>query len=367
MAGKRVKVRETRTVGKVRGLGLAVFFLTSLTSARAQQGTTAPALPSEAASKENSTPLAPPDVQKAPLNDYTVSPEDLLDVLVMDVPEVTHTYRVSSNGFLSLPLLPEPIPAAGESLDQLAHLIAAKFREAGMINNAQVTVTVRETRLHTVLVSGEVKHPQAYPVFGPTRLLDVLVQAGGLTETAGNNVIVMRGDTGARAELEESARSGAVDTPARGPSFPLNIRKLVATGEDKTNILLYPGDRVTVQRAPLIYVMGAVLHPGGYVLNEANQQVTVLKALAMAGDVTNVAKKGHITLLRRDPARQGQERDEIPCNYKAMMKGQVADVRLQPDDILYVPESASLKAWRTTINSAVSVASSGATGLMIYR
>ncbi|HMD87477.1 MAG TPA: polysaccharide biosynthesis/export family protein [Terriglobia bacterium] len=367
MVGKREKAQETRTVAKVSGLGLAVFLLTSLASAWAQQGTVAPALPAEAASKEPTTPVASPDAQKTPLNDYTVSPEDLLDVSVMDVPEVTRTYRVSSNGFLSLPLLPEPIPAAGESLDQLGHLIATKFHDAGMINNAQVTVTLRETRLHTVLVSGEVKRPQSYPIFGPTRLLDVLIQAGGLAETAGNNVIITRGDIGARAELEESARSSAVNTPAPGQSFTLNIRKLVTTGDDKTNVLLYPGDRVTVQRAPLIYVMGAVARPGGYVLNEANQQVTVLKALAMAGDLTNVAKKSHITLLRRDPAGPGQQRDEIPCNYNAMMKGQVADVRLQAEDILYVPESASLKAWRTTVNSAVSVASSGATGLMIYR
>jgi len=364
--GGRVRFRETRTVAKINGLGLAVFFLTVLTPAWAQQETAPPALPAEATAKETGTAPAPPDAQQASLNDYTVSPEDLLDVLVMDVPEVTRTYRVSSNGFLSLPLLPEPIPAAGESLDQLGRLIAAKFREAGMINNAHVTVTVRETRLHTVLVSGEVKYPKVYPIFGPTRLLDVLVQAGGLTEVAGNSVIVMRGELGARADLEESARSGAANLPTAGPSFTLNIRRLVATGEDKTNILLYPGDRVTVQRAPLIFVMGAVTHPGGYVLNEANQQVTVLKALAMAGDVTNVAKKSHITLLRRKPAGPGQERDEIPCNYKAMMKGEVADMRLQPDDILYVPESASLKAWRTTVNSAVSVASAGATGLMIY-
>jgi polysaccharide export outer membrane protein len=366
MAGKRVKFRETRTIEKVCGLGLAVFFLMSLTSAGAQQGTPAPVLPPETTSKETSAPVASPDAPKASLNDYTVSPEDLLDVLVIDVPEVTRTYRVSSNGFLSLPLLPEPIPAAGESLDQLGHLIAAKFREAGMINNAQVTVTVRETRLHTVLVSGEVKHAQSYPVYGPTRLLDVLVQAGGLNDAAGNNAIVMRGEIGARAAMEESARSGEGVTPAPGQSMVLNIRKLMATGDDKTNILLYPGDRVTVPRAALIYVMGAVGRPGGYVLNETSQQVTVLKALAMAGDVTSVAKKSHIYLLRRDPAGPDQKREEIPVDYKGMVKGQVADLRMQPDDILYVPESERVKAMRTAVSSTVSMVTMGGEALMIY-
>jgi polysaccharide export outer membrane protein len=345
---------------------LAVFLVTSLTSAWAQEGTAAPALPSEAASKDTTTPAAPPDTAKASVNEYTVSPEDLLDILVLDVPEVTRTYRVSSNGFLSLPLLPEPIPAAGESLDQLGHLIAAKFREAGMINNAQVTVTLRETRLHTVVVSGEVKRPQAYPVYGPTRLLEVLIQAGGLTDAAGNTANIMRGEIGMRAATEESARSADGIAPPPGQSFTLNIRKLVATGDDKTNILLYPGDRVMVMRAALIYVMGAVTRPGGYVLNESTQQITVLKALAMAGDVTNVAKKGHITLLRRDSAGTDQKREEIFIDYKGIVKGQVADMRMRADDILYVPESEKIKIWRSAVSSTISMVTMGGEGLMIY-
>jgi polysaccharide export outer membrane protein len=289
-----------------------------------------------------------------------------LDVNVLDVPEVTRTYRVSSNGFLTMPLLPEPIPAAGETLDQLSHLIATKFHDAGMLNNAVVTVSLRETRLHAVLVTGDVRRPQSYPVYGPTRLLDVLVQAGGLGDDASNDVIIMRGDVGVRADLEENARSGGVNPSAKGQSFTLNIRKLVETGDDRTNILLYPGDRVTVQRAELIYIMGAVARPGGYVLNESRQQITVLKALAMAGDVTNLAKKRRITILRRDPAGPEEKREEIPVNYKAMVNGQIADVRLKPDDILYVPESAGLKAWRTSVNTAVGIATTGGTALMIY-
>ncbi len=111
--------------------------------------------------------------------------------------------------------------------------------------------------------------------------------------------------------MAESAQADAMAAAATGLSFTLNIRKLVQTGDDTTNILLYPGDRVTVQRAALVYIMGAVVRPGGYVLNEANQRITVLKALAMAGDVTNIAKKSRIVLLRRDPAGPGEKRNEI--------------------------------------------------------
>ncbi len=182
MVSSRVRVKEWRSVAKLSGLGFAIFLLTSLTPAGAQQPANAPAAPSVAPANETNTPVAAANAAETASGDYTVSPEDLLDINVLDVPEVTRNYRVSSNGFLTLPLLPEPIPAAGESLDQLAHIIAAKFHDAGMLNNAQVTVSLIETKLHTVLVSGEVKRPQAYPLFGPTRLLDILVQAGGLEQ-----------------------------------------------------------------------------------------------------------------------------------------------------------------------------------------
>jgi polysaccharide export outer membrane protein len=301
-----------------------------------------------------------------PVNEYVVSPEDLLDVYVVGVPEVSRTYRVSSNGLLTLPLLPEPFPASGDTLNQLSHLIATKFHDAGMLSNAQVTVSLVETRRHTVLVAGEVRVPQEYPIFGPTRLLDILVKAGGLTPNAGNDAIIMRGEIGSRADLVESARPGQVSAPGTDQSLTLNIRKLVETGNDTTNIVLYPGDRVTIPRAQLFYILGAVSRPGGYVMDETRQNITVLKALALAGDVNNIAKRNRITILRRDPSATDEKRVEIPVDYKGMVKGLVADVRLRADDILFVPESSRLKAWHTSVNSAVTVATMGGDSLLIY-
>lgn len=353
-------------MAKVGSLALAMLLLGRPTISRAQQGTTNRSASPLLASSETTTRPSPPNLPAAPVTDYTVSPEDLLDVNVMGVPEVTREYRVSSNGFLTLPLLTDPIPAAGETLDQLQRLIAEKYKEAGMLNDAIVTVSLKETRFHTVLVSGEVVHPEAVPIFGTTRLLDVLIQAGGLTQDAGNEAIVRRGEMGARADLADAAESKNPDQTPRGQTFTLNIRKLVQTGDDTTNIILYPGDRVTVQRADLIYILGAVNRPGGYVLGETRRQITVLKALAMAGDVTGVAKKNHITLLRRDSAGPSEKREEIPVNYKAMVKGQIADMVMMPDDILYVPESRALKAWHSSINTATSVATYGGSSLIIY-
>jgi polysaccharide export outer membrane protein len=298
--------------------------------------------------------------------DYTVSPEDLLDIYLVDVPEVTRTYRVSSNGFLTMPLLPEPIEVAGLTLGELSSLIAKKFRDAGMLNNAQVTVSLKETRLHTVIISGSVKHPEAYPVYGPTRLLDILVQAGGLADDAGNNAIVTRGLVGARAQAGEGGQAVEADPSAREGTLTLNVRRLVESGDEKVNILLYPGDRVTVQRAELIYVLGAVLRPGGYTLKDPSQSMTVLKALAMAGDMTSVAKRSRVAVLRRDPAAPEGKRQEIAVNIQAMLRGKLADLQMQAEDILYVPESGGLKAMRQALTTGIGAGSAIATGLIIY-
>jgi len=368
MVKKCERVGENRNFVRACGLGLAIYFLAGTTVlAWGQDVKTAPAPQALADSKALVAATSSPDTHSISISDYTVSPEDLLEIAVMDVPEVSRTYRVSSNGFLTLPLLSEPVLASGETLEQLSQLIATRFRDAGMLNNAQVSVSLRETRLHTVLVSGEVKLAGSYPIYGPTRLIDVLVKAGGISPSAGDDAIISRGATGAKADQADSARTGGVNPSAHGQSFTLHIRKLVDTGDDTTNILLYPGDRVTVQRAELIYVLGAVGRPGGYVLSDTRQHVTVLKALAMAGDVTNVGKRSRIRILRKDPTAQGEKRDEIPIDYTGMVKGKIADIRMVPDDILFVPESGGLKAMHAATTAAIAVASTGGAALLIYR
>jgi polysaccharide export outer membrane protein len=366
MVKKCGRVGENRNLVRAYGFGFAIYLLAGMTLAWGQDVQTAPAAQAVADPNALVAAKSSPDTHSISIGDYSVSPEDLLEIVVMDVPEVSRTYRVSSNGFLTLPLLSEPVLASGQTLEQLSQLIATRFRDAGMLNDAQVSVSLRETRLHTVLVSGEVRSAGSYPIYGPSRLIEVLVKAGGISPSAGDDAIISRGAAGAKADLAESARTGGVNPSANGRSFTLHIRKLMDTGDDTTNILLYPGDRVTVQRAELIYVLGAVGRPGGYVLSDTRQHVTVLKALAMAGDVSNIAKRGHILILRKDPTAQGEKRAEIPINYTGMVKGKIADIRMVPDDILFVPESGGLKAMHAATTAAVSVASTGGAALLIY-
>lgn len=293
--------------------------------------------------------------------DYLVSPEDVLDVFVFEVPEISRSYRVSPSGFINLPLLPQPIAAAGLSPSELASAIAERFRQARLLSDPQVSVSVHETRLHTVVVTGAVKRPMVYPIFGPIKLLDVLSEAGGLADDAGNTAIVGRGPEARRAlgleaaELRDNRLSGSVD-----------VRRLFEAGDESLNLLLYPGDRVTVERAGIIYVLGAVNRPGGYPLKEPQEQMTVLKALALAGDVTGSAKRSRLLVLRRQEQAPGG-REELDLDLKKIMAGHSPDTKLQADDILFIPENGRVKAMRQALGAGVSMGTAITTGIVIYR
>ena len=139
-----------------------------------------------------SPPVVTPPAKKAPISDYVVRPEDQLNISVMDVPNVSQVYRVSPNGFLTLPLLPEPIPAAGKTLDQLSRRIATKLQESGMIDEAHVTVQrfhaghLPEGMKTVVYILGAVQKPGGYPLDAGRKLTisEALAQAGGLNQTA---------------------------------------------------------------------------------------------------------------------------------------------------------------------------------------
>jgi polysaccharide export outer membrane protein len=329
-------------------MGLSISLLVGGSSAWAQNPTVAAPVPAVATTKAATPPTVSAEMLRGQATEYTVSPEDLLDVFVMDVQDISRTYRVGANGSLTLPLLSEPIPAAGLTLEQLSHVIATRLHDAGMVSNAQVMVTLKETRLHTVTVSGEVKNPRAFPVFGPTRLMDILTQAGGLTDTASGDAIITRGEIGARADAAVSGPPGGAGVAAKGASFTLNIGKLIETGDDKANILLYSGDRVTVKKADMIYILGAVGRPGAYIPRDPQSQLSVLRALALAGDATSIARKNKMIILRKDPLAPQAPPKSIPVDYKAMLRGQVADLMLQPNDILFVPESGKTKFLRSS-------------------
>jgi polysaccharide biosynthesis/export protein len=320
----------------------------------------APQLASGLASEARTGPGAE-SIARRGAADYVISADDLLEVSVFDVPEFSRTYRVSPSGSVTLPLVPAPIAAAGLTTAQLARAIRDRLQADGLVSKAQVTVEVKESRLHSVAVTGAVKKPQIYPVFAQTTLLDVLSQAEGLSEDAGQVATVTRGDLALAAQGLPGRQDGGGQSPI-AQTMTIDLKRLLQTGDPRLNIALYPGDRVTVQRAGIIYVAGAVGRPGGFTLKNDQEQMTVLKAIALAEDLKSTAVKSRAMIIR-DDGRTPSARQELPVNLSEVLQGRAPDPPMQANDILFVPDSSAKKAMRRAAEAAVQIA----TGVLIWR
>ena len=316
-----------------------------------------------------SNPKTNADSRRQPATqDYIISPDDELEIYVLDVTELSRTYRVSPTGMIIVPLLTKPISAAGLTPEQLAQVIGDRLRTAGMVDHPQVTIQVKDSRLHSVAIAGAVKKPQIYPILGKTTLLDALSQAEGLADDAGNTAIISRGDIAVRALRPERAIDEDTDklmeeaNPLLNPrNVTVDLKRLLEDGDSNQNYDLYPGDRVTVQRAGIFYVVGAVNRAGGFVLKDDREQMTVLKALALAEFVKPTAETKKAVIIRKSPAAAGGTL-EIPVELNKIIDGKAKDRALLANDILFVPDSASKRA----LHRAGDVAAQAAV-LVIYR
>jgi polysaccharide export outer membrane protein len=315
-----------------------------------------------AAAWEVDAAAAPAAARSAALPDCTISPDDVLSIKVYDAPDITGEYRVSPTGEIEIPLLSAPVEAAGRTTAQLAKLIGDRYSQSEIYTHPRVTVAIKESRVHAIAIVGAVKKPQIYPVFARATLMDLLSQAEGLAEDAGSLAIVTRGDIAleivkARPDCGGAGRAAFCDS-----TFSVDLHRLTETGDPLLNVDLYPGDRVTVPCAGIVYVAGAVNKPGGFPLKPGQEKMTVIQALALAEDLKPTAAQSKAMIIRKNPAAK-DGREEIAINLTKILEGREHDAQLRADDILFVPDSAGKKALRRGAEAAVTAATWG----LIYR
>lgn len=293
---------------------------------------------------------------------YLVAPDDLLDIYVVDVPELSREYRVSPDGTLTLPLLQKPISAQGLTPNQLSAVVSDRLRTAQMVSDPHVIVTVKSSRAHSVAIMGAVRRPQIYTLFGTTTLLDVLSQAEGLADDAGNTALVTRGDVAQRSLAGGGGSPGSRHAGVGDVAIRVDLKKLLESGDPSLNLLIYPGDKVTVERAGVVYVVGAVHRPGGFTLKNDHEDMTVLKAIALGEGMTSTAMRKNALIIRQSRQIPGG-RQEIRVNLVKVFAGRAPDQPLRPNDILFVPDSTSKKALKRSAEAALQIA----TGVIIFR
>jgi polysaccharide export outer membrane protein len=150
------------------------------------------------------------------------------------------------------------------------------------------------------------------------------------------------------------------------PTLTIELKKVMDGSNPASTIAVWPGDRVSVERAGVYYVLGEVKTPGGYTLKNTRDELTVLRAVALAGDVTSVAKKRKALIIRKDP-KAPNGREEIKVDLQSILNGRSPDPILLANDILFVPGSGGKKALHTLTNApATIVGNAGAAALIVH-
>jgi len=353
-------------------------------------------------------------------HDYVIGSGDVLAIEVFDVKELSREVRVSQTGSIGIPLVPVRLHVAGLTEVQTEQKISEVLEANGLVSSPQVSVSVKERKSKPITVVGAVPHPMVYQADRPVTLLEVLAEAGGVANDAGDTVIVTRpvqelqedsseapaigpeksdlpavpkpsNPMGSAAKSDSTlspsskAPSSASSEPPQIPTaaaaaspntsagaftqanppelnntITINLNELMEGGEAANNIVLQAGDIVTVPHSGVVYVLGAVGRPGGFVLANDRGQMTTLKVLALAGGLSPTAKKDHAVIVRKDA--QGQQH-EVAVDLKKVMDRQAEDVQLQPSDILYVPNSAGKQAMLRALEFGIALGA----GVALYR
>ena len=142
--------------------------------------------------------------------------------------------------------------------------------------------------------------------------------------------------------VTETAEPAAASTPSAPETFTINLSDVLESADSRFNIPLIGGDVVSVPRAGIIYVVGAVVRPGGFLMQNDLDKMTMLKMLSLAGGMTNTAKSKNAVILRKNLATG--TRDQVPVDLNKVMHLKTQDVQMEANDILFVPDSTSLRA-----------------------
>jgi polysaccharide biosynthesis/export protein len=303
---------------------------------------------------------------KSALADISVGAGDLLHIEVFDVPELSRDVRVSSMGEISFPLIHERIRAAGTTTFQLEQKIQDLLRQNGLVSDPQVSVFIKELNSQPVTIIGAVARPMTYQVSRPTSLLELIANAGGIIDNAGTVILITR-----RTETESvmpissspnSSDSAASDSESGAKTIRIQLQDLLNTENTAFNIPIYGGDVINVPLAGIVYVLGGgVSQPGGYVLQSRGEQITVLKAVALAHGLGGYAKPDDAVIYRLNPNKG--EREAIPVHTKQIEQNKSQDVAMKSNDILFVPDSLARKVLVRGAEAAVQIG----TGVLIYR
>jgi polysaccharide biosynthesis/export protein len=265
---------------------------------------------------------------------------DLLEVTMFENPDLSGRFRVDDRGDITVPLI-GVVHVEGATAEEAAVMIERRFVEAQILQpgESHATVFIAEYATQGITVTGEVKSSGVYPALGVRTLNDVISAAGGVTLTAASKVII---------------------THQRDPDHQVAVEYIPeALKPVIPNVQIYPGDTVMVPRAGIVYVVGNVNRPGGYIL-DGRQDLTVEQVMALAGGSGHAAEIKRAQVVR---TLEDGRKESITVPINLIYKGQAPDMALKDGDVLFVPTNNAKLVAEQAASAALNIGSAVA----IYR
>ena len=255
---------------------------------------------------------------------------DIVEVQIFDAPEYSVRMPVSSAGQIAIPYA-GLFRIEGMTSIEAAKAIARLFVQEQILRDPRVIVTTQQFG-YSVTVMGEVKSPGIYALAGKKRLVDMLTEAGGITDRAGHVV--------------EIFPSGSMKNPQTILWDP-TLRE-----NDNAELEIKTGETILVSRCGVVYVGGNVGRPGAYPICESNH-TTLSQVIALAQGTKPNSYTNRTILLRSSGTGT---RVVQKVKLEDMLRGRTVDITMQPDDIVFIPPSALKATGKTALTAAIGFA-----------
>lgn len=265
---------------------------------------------------------------------------DMVQVTVFDTPELSAKLRVNADGTIELPVAGST-DVSGMTPQDAANAIVRHLKEAQIMTDPRVTVTIEDYATQQISVLGEVKNPGNYLLLGPHTLYNALSAAGGATEKAGADIVI--------THLADPQKPETIHVSSPNYSQFQGITNVTA------------GDVINVSRAVSVYVMGDVARPGEFTM-AAGKRLTVLEAIALAQGTNSAASLSRVAIIRKT---DGAARI-IPVDLKRVAQKGEGDQVLTAEDIVVVPHSRGRAFVDATLPALTASAAGSAIAAMIF-
>ncbi len=249
-------------------------------------------------------------------SEYAIGPGDVLVIRVWGHDDLTQEVVVSPEGSFRFPLI-GAVKAVGRSADEVGMILTERLAD-GYLVDPQVEVIIKEYKSQRIYVLGEVVRPGAYSLDRKASIVEIISKAGGLGGEAGDFAEIVR--------ARKDWKKGKPLKPGQegvGKVTRIDLRGLLAGKVDSESVEIQDGDTIFVPKAEVFYIFGEVSQPGKY---RWEKELTVLKAVIIAGGFTEIASKRRIKIRRKDSDNEKKIRAGL-------------DAPVEPGDTVIVPES----------------------------